>query len=157
MCRSSLLWLVKTPFTLNLLCRDIQGVDGRIMAVGLEKNGLASGRKKYACQTKCVLQQWSRRVVAATLAEFVLGGLSFRGENPESDFWWRLSSRFLVEGIVWSWTSARLKTHNLTMLVIRTTTVFVHCYLPEGVVLETFRCLVSPSLLVLVDASLRLL
>lgn len=38
----------------------------------------------------------------ATLADFVLGGLSFWGENPRSCTWqWWLPSRFLVEGIVW--------------------------------------------------------
>ena len=54
-----------------------------------------------------MLDDWNFAAVistsgAATLADFVLGGLSFWGENPRSCTWqWWLPSRFLVEGIVW--------------------------------------------------------
>jgi hypothetical protein len=67
---------------------------------------LAADRKKYTCRIIGALQQCSRRVEALTLTDFVLGGLSFLGENPQAGLrgytWqWRLPSRFLVEGIVW--------------------------------------------------------
>ena len=46
-----------------------------------------------------------------TLVDFVLGGLSFHGENLQIDLrgcWqWRLPSRSLVEGIVGEETSPR--------------------------------------------------
>ena len=54
-----------------------------------------------------MLDDWNFAAVistsgAATLADFVLGGLSFWDENPRSCTWqWWLPSRFLVEGIVW--------------------------------------------------------
>ena len=59
------------------------------------------------------LDEW-----AATLADFVLGGLSFWVENPRSCTWqWWLPSRFLVEALFGDWTFSRVKIQDLTMMV----------------------------------------
>lgn len=101
---------------------------------------------KDACLMIGVVQQCKWRAGTLTL-DFVLGGLSSPGWKPSGwPSWlcwqWRLPSHSLVEGIVWRRDLSRMKTLNLILWLDRTTTVYVHRYLPKGVVLENlFRSL----------------